>query len=292
MDILTTQNLNSILVNDTLNSKAYTIIYPDPYNPLNLPPYTIRVKYKDNSTEPTDKIVRSGCVLNQVSQIPNVWDVTVNDGVSAKENWDKLFNSHYDLIEVVGANTEGVTSMQYTFAGCSALSSLNIFDTKDVFYTFGMFAHTGGRYCDSLISVPEFNFNSVRDLGYTFNGCSALTGVKFKNTKNVTGCNQTFTNCYSLQSVDMNTKALKKANYMFQNCSSLSAIPDIGFTAVTACSIMFENCYNVESGISALYGQLSSRITSTSYYTRCFRNCGINTVQGAAELAQIPDGWK
>lgn len=273
-------------------SKIWPEVAPDPYNPLSLPPYTIRVKYKDNSTEPTDKIVRAGCVLNQVSQIPNVWDVTVNDGNIVKENWDVLFKAHYDLIEAVGANAKGVTSMQNTFAGCSALSSLNLFDTRDVVYTFGMFAQTGGRYCDSLISVPEFSLDNARDLYDVFNGCSALTGVKFKNTNNVTGCYQTFTNCYSLQSVDMNTSALRNANRMFSGCSSLSAIPDLGFTAVTACSRMFENCYNIESGISALYSQFSSRITSTSYYTRCFRNCGTDTVQGAAELATIPTNWK
>lgn len=274
--------------------EVYTVYFAEdnPYNPLSLPAYTIRVKYKDNSTEPTDKIVRSGCVLNQVSQIPNVWDVTVNDGNIGKENWDLLFRAHYDLIEVVGANAKGVTSMKDTFVGCSALSSLNLFDTRDVVYANDMFGQTGGRYCESLTSVPEFSFDNAVVLSYMFYGCSALTGVKLKNTNNVTSCYYTFTNCYSLQSVDMNTSALEDVNRMFSGCSSLSAIPDLGFTAVTKCPRMFENCYNIESGISALYGQFSARITSTANYTRCFRNCGQDTVQGAAELAQIPDGWK
>lgn len=273
-------------------SKIWPEVAPDPYNPLSLPPYTIRVKYKDNSTEPTDKIVRSDCVLNQVSQIPNVWDVTVNDGTyTPKESWEKLFYTHYDLIEVVGANTKGVTSMISTFAGCSSLSSLNLFDTRDVICTDSMFAGVNGIYCESLTSIPEFSFDNASGLYYTFNNTN-LTGVKLKNTNNVTYCYGAFRGCWHLKNVDINTDSLQDARYMFYDCRGLSAIPDIGFTAVTKCADMFENCYNVESGISALYGQLSSRITSTANYRRCFRSCGTNTVQGAAELATIPTNWK
>jgi len=56
-------------------------------------------------------------------------------------------------------------------------------------------------------------------------------------------------------------------------------------------SHMFHSCANVESGALALYQQASTQTTIPTH-TQAFRDCGSNTVTGAAELALIPDDWK
>jgi hypothetical protein len=56
---------------------------------------------------------------------------------------------------------------------------------------------------------------------------------------------------------------------------------------------MYYGCTNVETGILDAYNSLAARnLPNEEYYHHCFKNCGSNTVAGAAELAQIPSGWK
>jgi hypothetical protein len=59
---------------------------------------------------------------------------------------------------------------------------------------------------------------------------------------------------------------------------------------VTRCYNMFSNCPNVKSGQKALYDKLSAISTITNH-TDCFKNCGSDTPEGRAELAQIPESW-
>lgn len=98
-------------------SKAYTIggnactinnlicAYTDPYNPLDLPPYTIRLLYKDGVTPTFSKGTPT-----QVSASPNIWDLTYENS-----DWERLLEGHADLLEVLGANTTGVRDMRYMF---------------------------------------------------------------------------------------------------------------------------------------------------------------------------------
>lgn len=59
---------------------------------------------------------------------------------------------------------------------------------------------------------------------------------------------------------------------------------------VTRCENMFNNCPNIKSGQKALYDKLSVISTITNH-TNCFKNCGSDTEEGRAELAQIPTSW-
>lgn len=177
----------------------------DPYNPLGLPPYTIRLLYNDGATP--NFTMGTGV---QVSQSPNIWDLTYNNTV-----WEWLLEEEYDLLEVLGANTSGVTNMSYMFIHCDSLTTAPLFDTSSVTNMSRMFVH-----CSSLTSVPLFNTSSVTDM-----------------------------------------------------------------------SQMFTDCISVETGALALYQQASTQATPPSNHDRTFRNCGRNTVTGAAELAQIPSDW-
>lgn len=195
-------------------------------------------------------------------------------------------------------NTTKVVDMGEMFEGCRDLSSIPLLDTKNVSSTFDMF-----NGCSSLSSVPQLNLTAVKDASLMFAACYSLASVPSFTLPSIShtagdGVTDMFTNCYSLTSVGtLSLPTVTGAVRLFQNCSALTAIPDVRFTKyqdmvtphITDIEGIFENCVNVETGITAFYQEYSA---SVYYSDDAFKNCGINTVQGAAELAQIPDGWK
>ena len=113
------------------------------------------------------------------------------------------------------------------------------------------------------------------------------------NTTNITFMSQMFQECDALTSVNLfDTSNVTSMSEMFASCRSLTSIPLFDTSSVTSMKYMFYNCYNVESGALALYQQASSQTTPPSSHSNTFYQCGINTVTGTAELAQIPSDWK
>lgn len=194
-----------------------------------LPPFTIRLKYQDGVTPSFYK----GTGV-QVSSSPNVWDLTYENS-----DWSSLLQGDRSLLEVIDANSTGVSDMHYMFYNCQQLVSVQLFDTS-----------------------------SVTSMSFMFNSCSTLTSVPLFNTSSVT----------SMFS-------------MFNRCSSLTSVPLFDTSSVTNMTSMFYYCYKVESGALELYQQASTQATVPSH-SRAFRDCGRDTVTGAAELAQIPSDWK
>lgn len=88
-----------------------------------------------------------------------------------------------------------------------------------------------------------------------------------------------------------NTSNVTDMYGMFDGCSALNSVPLLDTSKVTNMAYMFRDCLNVESGALALYQQASSQTTPPATYFHAFKNCGSNTVTGAAELAQIPRIW-
>lgn len=76
-----------------------------------------------------------------------------------------------------------------------------------------------------------------------------------------------------------------------KNNVDLEEIPEMNIEAnVTRCDNMFKNCSKIKSGQKALYDKLSAIGTITNH-ANCFLNCGSDTEEGRAELAQIPQSW-
>lgn len=112
-------------------------------------------------------------------------------------------------------------------------------------------------------------------------------------TSDVTNMEGLFSGCDKLLSVEpFNTSGATDMSEMFRGCESLETVPLLDTSSVTDVFRMFYACRNVESGALALYNQMSSQATPPSSHSRAFENCGVDTVTGAAELAQIPSGWK
>lgn len=250
-------SIGSVYLGSTKIGAAYlgsTKVYSSvQYNPLGLPSFTIRLKFSNGVTPSFG--YGTGV---QVSSSPNVWDLTYNSVA-----WDSLLGEQSYLIEVLGANSTGVTSMNYMFGRCSALTTVALFDTS-----------------------------SVVDIGYMFDHCSALTTVPLFDTSSATEANGVFRECSSLTTVPvLNTSSVVTMNNMFQYCSALTAVPLFNTSNVEQMSNMFQDCYAVQSGALALYQQASTQQYPPFYYSGAFSNCGRDTVTGAAELAQIPSRW-
>lgn len=97
------------------------------------------------------------------------------------------------------------------------------------------------------------------------------------------------TNLLEVLSANMST--VTSLNSTFDGCTSLTRVPLFDTSSLTDAAFMFQGCVNVETGALALYQRMITQANPPSVHERTFKNCGSDTVTGAAELAQIPSSW-
>lgn len=260
----------------TVGGNALSFSSVDPYNPLNLPPYTVRLEFTNGVTPTFSK----GTGV-QVSSSPNVWDLTYQDA-----DWSELLRGQSDLIEVLGVNATNVTSTSRMFQECTALTSVPLFDTSAVTNMSHMFYNN-----TYLTSVPLFDTSAVTDMKWMCWNCSSITSLPLLDTSKVIDMRYMICGCTSLTTVPLfDTSSAQYLMYMLWGCTALTAIPLFDTSSAINMEYMCNSCTNVESGALALYQQASSQ-ASVPGHTNTFWHCGSNTVTGAAELAQIPTSW-
>lgn len=175
-------------------------------------PYTIRLLYEDGVTPYFSRW--SG---KQVSQSPNVWDVTYNNS-----NWQDM--SSYitkSFTAVLDANIIGVTNLRTVFNGCNKLKYVALFDTSTVTAMSYMF-----NLCSSLPQVPLFNTSNVTNMSAMFQDCSSLTNIPLFDTSKVTDISYAFNLCYKVESgalalyrqASRQTNPPSNHNSTFTNC--------------------------------------------------------------------------
>lgn len=248
----------------TVGGNALSFSSVDPYNPLGLPPYTMRFQLSDNvnPTEATNPSWAASAVWTQVSSSPNVWDFKYENSDWHVRN--SIFFSLRTNFSVLGANTSGVVNMGHLFRYAPLVSIEHPFDTSSVTNANYMFASM--PHCTEL---PMFDFSNVQSIESMFNA-SYLEEIPDYDFSSVSG---SITN-------------------LCQGCTYLKRVPDFTFTvnSITLADAVFQGCTAVESGALSMYNKLSVSTSITSHrYT--FGGCGSNTVTGAAELAQIPASW-
>jgi surface protein len=133
------------------------INYIEPLNPLGLPGNTIRVKMLGGYT-PGVSIADKVTLVDSQN---NVWDI-----YKKFNYWDFLFTNDGGILEVLGANTTNVTSMDSTFQNCRWLSSVSLFDTSNLVDAESMF-----RNCMELTSIPLYDTSKVSNMNYMFSNC-------------------------------------------------------------------------------------------------------------------------
>lgn len=287
--------LDSLAFNNEtlLYNNLYELYYID-YNPLNLPPYTIRVELLPGEVEPDINIDfrNDKLTMTQLSASPNIWDITYTDSV-----WDQMFDvgvhgeiTGSNVKGIVGGNLTGITSIAAWFYSNDRLEYVNIIDTPDVINMAAAF-----DFCANLVNIPEyFNLASVEDMTKAFAQCFSLVHLpKFLNSSNLRILKKTFVECISLVDIPLfDTSNVTDFESAFDYCRSLKEVPLLDVSSVTNCPRMFATTLNVESGSLALYNRLQALGGQITEHGECFRECGRDTVTGAAELAQIPNGWK
>ena len=111
--------------------------------------------------------------------------------------------------------------------------------------------------CEALKQIEGLeclNTSEVKDMGYMFSDCKALTSLDLKNfnTQNVTKMNYMFYNCWALTSLDLknfDTQNVTDMNSMFYNCRTLASLDLKNFNTqnVTDMNSMFAYCLALTS---------------------------------------------
>lgn len=229
------------------------------YNPLNLPPYTIRLRYADGVT-PT---FNYGTAVH-VSSIPNVWDLTYQSA-----SWNSLLYNHVDLIEVLGANTSGVHSMWRTFQNCSNLESLALFDMQNVEGATYMF-----MACEKLVSIPDYNTYSLTNAISMFSKCSSLVTAPSIDTSHVIDMDTMFSGCFALENVPLyDMSSCRSTSSMFSACRALETVPLFDTSHVTNMNGMFDGTTSLKTvplfdthNVTNMGDMFSSTTSSYSYH--------------------------
>lgn len=133
---------------------------PDPYNPLNLPANTVRVRTNDRNP-PNKGSYTTYETATLVSGTTDVYDV-----YKSGTNFDYLFFYSRNIVEVLGANTTGITSMNAMFIYCDYLTSVSLFDTSNVTSMTEMF-----YICSSLTVIPLFDTSNTISMLNMFREC-------------------------------------------------------------------------------------------------------------------------
>lgn len=184
-------------------------------------------------------------------------------------------------------DTSNVTDFANTFAGCSSLTTIPLFDTSSALYLSNFMAG-----CSSITELPLFDTSNVVSFTSAFGGCAIVESPLF-DTSEAQYVDSMYNGCASLVTLpNLDLSKVVSANYFAYWCKSLTSVPHYSMPNVTSVDYMFAFCDNVESGALSLYESLSGQANPPSYHSACFRDCGKDTVTGAAELALIPNDWK
>lgn len=303
-------NFGSIYLGSTKIGQAYLgsvkvfgSNQPDPLNPLNLPAYTIRLRFTSGTTPTFSK-----GTATQVSSSPNVWDLTYQN-----PDWTSLVSWQSNLVEVLGANSTGVTDMNNLFHECRNLTDVVLFDTSSALNVSYMFCNTAVSTvpiydtsnatsmiqmlsnCPNLTTPPTLDTSRATTIRGLF-ALSSITSVPSLNLSSVTGDGlaSLFYKCTALTSIPYIAipYGVTEIWDICSGCTSLQQLPNFSYpSSLTNVNYAFNGCVNAKYNIVSTYNNLVN-ISSITSHTRCFQNCGSNTTSGAAELAQIPSDWK
>ena len=228
----------------------------DPYNPLGLPPYTIRAKFSSGYTP------AMGDSQTLVDAGENIWDIVkVIDRYTGE--WGQLFSGCSQLISVLGANTNGFGGYKKTISGlfknCTNLEYVAPFDTSNaqwasqVFYgcthlqeiptiPLGSATDLSSMLynCTSVRTLPAFDTSSALNLNGFVEKCSSLTEFPVIDCSHVTNMHQMFSGCSSLTTLPMlDTRAVTDMGSLCSGCSSLVSFPAWNTSACSKMGYMF-----------------------------------------------------
>ena len=150
--------------------------------------------------------------------------------------------------------------------------------------------------CKHLKKVGSIDCSNTYSFQSAFSNCNELEEipelVNIGNT-NVTNTDAMFSNCWKVKQLPIfDTSHVTSARRMLRNCYELEEIPDYDIDSVIGDVIEIAlSCYKVKTGILEMYNKLVARGSAITDHTDCIKDCGRDTEEGRAALAQIPVSW-
>lgn len=121
---------------------------------------------------------------------------TLKKCLDARKSAEYLFAGARDITDLTGIleynDTEKVSSINYIFEGCAKLKT-----------------------------IPEMNLQNVQNMGYAFDGCNSLETLHLEK---LIGVEYTFSSCYKLKKLDIDSWETDWIDYEFSSCHSLKAL--------------------------------------------------------------------
>ena len=149
------------------------------------------------------------------------------------------FNNGVDkakITKVVSSGRGVIRSLAASFYGCSSLLSIDIGDIV----SNGTDASNQYRGCTALTTVPLFDLSSVTNAYAMFYQCTSLATVPLFDLSKCTNTGYMFFGCTSLTSIPLfDMSSVTNAYAMFVNCTPLTSIPLLNLSSVTNASLMF-----------------------------------------------------
>lgn len=234
---------------------------PNPYNPYNLAPRTIRFEMPAGWSWSDPSSIWSYYTWTQVSSSPNVWDVYVDEEYPFVSS--PIDDNTNNII--LGANLS--SGLELHFNGTSSLSIRSLYCGTGWSEKY----NTPLSICHNITDCRNVDFGDATSLRECFaSSKTTLTLADNFKMENVTDLRE----------------------FMY-GCRVLAGLPSIyGATQVSNCNTAFSGCRLASSGIVDMYNKLSGQSTPPSDTFWAFQDCGSGTAAGQAELAQIPDAWK
>ena len=178
---------------------------------------------------------------------------------------EKMFYDNQKLVEIKGiSNSSNITHMSNTFAGCTNLETIALFDTSRVDTMESTFANTS-----KLKTIPNFNFTSVnwaKNL-FSYSGIETIAYINMPSM-NYYGAEKMFYYCSKLKSLDSITFGSEPIYLtdVFAGCSNLVNAPIIYASQV-------ETMIRTFSGCSKLVDTPELDVQFVTDFTQCFKNC-------------------
>lgn len=197
--------------------------------------------------------------------------------------------------------TTTVTSLAYTFGGCTALEELpaGLFDAlgeSKVKYTATF------KGCTALRELPEELFaanTAATQFSETFSGCTALESIPANlmgSKEKTTTLKSLFKDCTSLTSVPegifAQMPAVTSFEQTFSGCTAIKSIPADLFAAIgtKTSSITLKDCFHNCSSLETLPASLFDTVRRISYIDGCFDGCSSLTGESPYTIIFAEDG--
>lgn len=214
------------------------------------------------------------------AEAPVLESITLGDLPSITSVWYSTPSSTSQGYRSFNLYTPRPTSSSYASFETPTLKTIVLGDMNGLTDATGLFCRTNkNQYTNNTFDTAFRN----------------VEAISIGATPNINVAEEMFYCCYSLNQLTMGTQSFSKitnASAMFSACKVLPSIPSIRFgNSLTNVYSTFAYCRMASSGILDMYNHLSG-ISGISDHRYTFRECGINSDTGAAELAQLPSGWK